>query len=54
MKYKVIDATCPMVKEIHKIAVKMEKKGYRIIVIDKKHDEVLGISGQLKKEGIGY
>ncbi|MFY9402123.1 MAG: 4-hydroxy-3-methylbut-2-enyl diphosphate reductase [Candidatus Omnitrophota bacterium] len=53
MKYKVIDATCPMVKEIHKIAVKMEKKGYRIIVIgDKKHDEVLGISGQLKKKAL--
>jgi 4-hydroxy-3-methylbut-2-en-1-yl diphosphate reductase len=53
MKYKIIDATCPMVKEIHKIAAKMEKKGYRIIVIgDKKHDEVLGISGQLKKKAL--
>ncbi len=49
--YKIIDATCPMVKEIHKIVNSMEKKGYTIIVIgDKKHDEVRGITGQLKKQ----
>ncbi|MFC1675353.1 bifunctional 4-hydroxy-3-methylbut-2-enyl diphosphate reductase/30S ribosomal protein S1, partial [Candidatus Omnitrophota bacterium] len=29
LKFRVIDATCPMVKEIHKIARGMEKKGYR-------------------------
>jgi len=47
--YKIVDATCPMVKEIHKIAKGMEQKGYAIIVIgDKKHDEVRGIIGQLK------
>ncbi|MFC1804417.1 4-hydroxy-3-methylbut-2-enyl diphosphate reductase [Candidatus Omnitrophota bacterium] len=51
LKFRVIDATCPMVKEIHKIARGMEKNGYRIIVIgDKRHDEVLGIIGQLKKK----
>jgi 4-hydroxy-3-methylbut-2-enyl diphosphate reductase len=51
--YKIIDATCPMVKEIHKIAKGMEKKGYRIIVIgDKKHDEVRGIIGQLRKRAV--
>ena len=51
--YKIIDATCPMVKEIHKIAIEMEKKGYTIIIIgDKKHDEVQGIIGQLKKKAI--
>jgi len=49
--YKIVDATCPMVKEIHKIVNSMEKKGYTIIVIgDKKHDEVRGITGQLKKQ----
>lgn len=46
--YTVIDATCPKVKEIHKIASNMEKKGYKIIIIgDKNHDEVQGIIGQL-------
>lgn len=47
--YSIIDATCPMVKEIHRIARDREKNGCRIIVIgDKKHDEVIGIVGQLK------
>ncbi|MFH1355401.1 MAG: 4-hydroxy-3-methylbut-2-enyl diphosphate reductase [Candidatus Omnitrophota bacterium] len=51
--YEIIDATCPMVKEIHKIAKDMEKIGYDIIVIgDKKHDEVSGIIGQLKSKAI--
>jgi 4-hydroxy-3-methylbut-2-enyl diphosphate reductase len=51
--YKVVDATCPMVKEIHKIAQVMEKKGYKIIVIgDRGHDEVHGITGQLKGKAI--
>lgn len=51
--YKIIDATCPMVKEIHKIAHSAECLGYTIIVIgDKKHDEVIGIIGQLKRKAI--
>ncbi|MCK9574033.1 MAG: 4-hydroxy-3-methylbut-2-enyl diphosphate reductase [Candidatus Omnitrophica bacterium] len=51
--YKIVDATCPMVKEIHKIAKEMENKNYKIIVIgDKNHDEVRGIIGQLKKRAI--
>lgn len=49
--YTVIDATCPKVKEIHKIVREMEEKGYQIIVIgDKNHDEVHGIIGQLKNK----
>ncbi len=51
--YKIVDATCPMVKEIHKIAKENEKKGYKIIIIgDKEHDEVRGIIGQLKNKAI--
>lgn len=50
---KIIDATCPMVKEIHKIAVDMDTKGYKIIVIgDHKHDEVQGIVGQIQHKAI--
>ena len=53
LDYKIIDATCPMVCEIHKIAQDMEQKGYRVIVIgDKNHDEVRGIIGQLKGKAI--
>jgi 4-hydroxy-3-methylbut-2-en-1-yl diphosphate reductase len=51
--YSVIDATCPMVKEIHRIARDLENRGYRIIIIgDKSHNEVLGIIGQLKSKAI--
>lgn len=50
---KVIDATCPMVKEIHKITIDMDRRGYKIIVIgDYKHDEVQGIVGQIKHKAI--
>lgn len=53
MGYSIVDATCPMVKEIHKIAKDMQKKGYKIIIIgDKKHDEVHGIIGQLKSKAM--
>lgn len=51
--YKITDATCPMVKEIHKTARDMEKKGFQIIIIgDKNHDEVKGIAGQLKNKAL--
>jgi 4-hydroxy-3-methylbut-2-enyl diphosphate reductase len=51
--YSIVDATCPMVKEIHSIVRKLEKDGYGVIVIgDKMHDEVKGISGQLKKKAL--
>ena len=51
--YTIIDATCPMVKEIHKIARKLENNGYRVIIVgDKLHDEVQGIAGQLKSKAI--
>ena len=51
--YKIVDATCPMVKEIHRIARRMEQKGYKIIVIgDKRHDEVQGIIGQIKNKAV--
>jgi 4-hydroxy-3-methylbut-2-enyl diphosphate reductase len=47
--YKIIDATCPMVKSIHTIARRKEQEGYTIIIIgDRDHSEVHGIIGQLK------
>jgi 4-hydroxy-3-methylbut-2-enyl diphosphate reductase len=51
--YRIVDATCPMVHEIHTLASRAEKNGYRVIVIgDRKHDEVRGIIGQLSKPAI--
>ncbi|UCC94612.1 MAG: 4-hydroxy-3-methylbut-2-enyl diphosphate reductase [Candidatus Omnitrophota bacterium] len=51
--YTIIDATCPMVKEIHEIAKGAEQNGYKVIIIgDHKHDEVRGIIGQLKNKAV--
>jgi 4-hydroxy-3-methylbut-2-enyl diphosphate reductase len=51
--YEIIDATCPMVKEIHSIVKDMQSKGYKIIIIgDKKHEEVFGIAGQLIRKAL--
>ena len=51
--YTIVDATCPMVKEIHNIVEVSKNEGCRVIIIgDKKHDEVLGIMGQLANKAI--
>jgi len=43
---KVIDCTCPMVKNIHKIVREKSEAGYRVIIIGKNgHPEVVGIYG---------
>ena len=53
MGYQIFDATCPMVKEIHHIAKKMEEAGFQVIIIgDRKHDEVQGVAGQLTQEAL--
>jgi 4-hydroxy-3-methylbut-2-enyl diphosphate reductase len=45
-----VDATCPMVRVIHKHIKKLEEQGYFPIIIGKKgHDEVKGIAGQVSK-----
>ena len=51
--YTIVDATCPMVKEIHKIAKISKKEGCEVIIIgDKKHDEVRGIMWQLQDKAV--
>jgi 4-hydroxy-3-methylbut-2-enyl diphosphate reductase len=45
----IIDATCPLVKEIHDEVIKLEKEGRKIIIIgDHGHDEGVGIASQIK------
>ncbi|MCM8770142.1 MAG: 4-hydroxy-3-methylbut-2-enyl diphosphate reductase [Candidatus Omnitrophica bacterium] len=47
--YKIVDATCPMVKHIHRLAQKSKQEGKHLVVIgDRDHDEVRGILGQVK------
>ena len=42
----VIDATCPHVKKIHRLAEEAEKDGFQVVIIgDKDHPEVKGING---------
>lgn len=50
--YKIVDATCPKVKDIYKIARTLEKNRKIIIIGDKNHEEVKGIAGQLNKKAI--
>jgi 4-hydroxy-3-methylbut-2-enyl diphosphate reductase len=51
--YTIVDATCPMVKEIHTIVKATKNEGCRIIILgDKHHDEVRGIMGQLNNRAI--
>lgn len=42
---EVIDATCPFVKQIHKIAADVTESGTLIVLGDKDHPEVIGIIG---------
>ncbi|MBU0528729.1 4-hydroxy-3-methylbut-2-enyl diphosphate reductase [bacterium] len=45
----IIDATCPLVTEIHEEVRKLEEEGRQIIIIgDHGHDEIIGISTQVK------
>lgn len=51
--YALVDATCPMVREIHRIVRSMDRQGRRVIVIgDRHHDEVLGIIGQIARRAV--
>tara|TARA_A100001011_G_scaffold102316_2_gene107906 strand:+ start:99802 stop:100659 length:858 start_codon:yes stop_codon:yes gene_type:complete len=46
----IIDATCPLVKEIHEEVERLEKDGRQIFIIgDHGHDEVVGIESHSKK-----
>jgi len=45
----IIDATCPLVTEIHQEVRKLEQEGRQIIIIgDHGHDEIVGIATQVK------
>ena len=48
-KMNIIDATCPLVHEIHRDVKELEADGRKIIIIgDHGHDEVIGIASQVK------
>ena len=42
-----VDATCPLVLDIHEIVRELDRDGYQVVIIgDHGHDEVIGIAGQ--------
>jgi len=44
---KIIDATCPLVKKVHKEAVRFARRGMHIIYIgNKRHEEAAGVYGE--------
>jgi 4-hydroxy-3-methylbut-2-enyl diphosphate reductase len=51
--YTIVDATCPKVRKIYKLAELSKREGCEVIIIgDKNHDEVRGIVGQLKGKAL--
>ncbi len=49
--FDVVDATCPFVKKIHKIAEEQSRSGRKIVIIgDETHPEVIGIKGWAEGE----
>ena len=46
---KIVDATCPFVKQAQERAVQLEKEGHAVIVVgEEDHPEVLSITGSLE------
>jgi len=46
---KIVDATCPFVKDVHEKVIELEKKGYPICILGNPyHPEVIGIAGHVK------
>ena len=47
--FEIVDATCPFVKKIHKIAIEQEEQGRRVLIAgDPEHPEIKGIIGWCK------
>lgn len=50
---RIVDATCPFVKEAQERAAQLEREGYTVVVVgDERHPEVLSITGNLEKPAV--
>lgn len=50
--FRIVDATCPLVKHIHELVVRLEQDKYDIVIFgDKYHPEVIGICGWCDHKG---
>ena len=53
-KIRIVDATCPFVKKIHRIVFEESANGREVIIIgNDKHPEVEGIKGWVKWQSMG-
>ena len=51
--YRLIDATCPFVKKIHRLAEKYDREGLQVVVAgDAAHPEVIGICGYAESAAV--
>ena len=51
LRLRVIDATCPLVKKVHRQATKYSDNGYHTVLIGHKgHQEMIGTSGYIKED----
>jgi (E)-4-hydroxy-3-methyl-but-2-enyl pyrophosphate reductase len=49
LKLNVVDATCPLVKNVHMISKQLEEEGCQVVIVgDKSHVEVIAITSYLK------
>jgi 4-hydroxy-3-methylbut-2-enyl diphosphate reductase len=47
---RIVDATCPFVKDVHEKAIKLQKEGYPVLILgNPDHPEVKGIAGHVEK-----
>jgi 4-hydroxy-3-methylbut-2-enyl diphosphate reductase len=52
---KYIDATCPLVKKVHREAVRFSEEGRHVMLIGHKgHEEIIGTSGYVKPHLLHY
>lgn len=49
MNVALLDATCPLVKEIHRTAAELEREGFHILLLGQRsHREIEGVIGRVK------
>lgn len=50
---RIVDATCPFVKEAQERAAQLEREGYTVVVVgEERHPEVLSITGSLDRPSV--
>jgi len=50
---RIVDATCPFVKEAQERATQLEREGYDVVVVgEERHPEVLSITGNLERPAV--